>query len=138
MNTLDDRLSRAFRAVDVPADFETRLLARVHALSKDGMQSQEERANSARRRAQESLERGGRELRLWHRAAFRMLTLDSVAGLTLIIVLLLALPRLAPQLGILGPTLVVAALGVVISLFYSLSPSFPSPLSRGEGKGEGI
>ena len=122
MNTLDDRLSRAFRAVDVPADFETRLLARVHALSKDGRQSQEERADSARRRAQESLERGGQELRLWQRAAFRMLTLDSVAGATLIIVLLLALPRLAPKLGILGPTLVVAALAVAISLFFSLSP----------------
>jgi hypothetical protein len=122
MNTLDDRLSRALRAVDVPADFETRLLARVHALDEDGRQSEEERANSARRRAQESFARGGQELRLWQRAAFRMLTLDSVAGATLIIVLLLALPRLAPKLGMLGPILVVAALGVVISLFYSLSP----------------
>ena len=123
MNTLDDRLSRAFRTVDVPADFETRLLARVHALSRDGSQSQEERASSARRRAQESYEKGGQELRRWQRAAFRMLTLDSVAGLTLIIVVLLALPRLAPQLGMLGTILVIAALGVALSLFYSLSPS---------------
>jgi hypothetical protein len=133
MNTLDDRLSRAFRAVDVPADFETRLLARVHALGRDGSQSQEERAMSARRRAQESYERGGQELRRWQRAAFRMLTLDSVAGLTLIIVLLLALPRLAPQIGILGPTLLVAVLAVAVALYFSLSPSIPSPLSRGEG-----
>jgi hypothetical protein len=119
MNSLDDRLSRAFRAVDVPADFETRLMARVRALSKD---SQKERANSARQWAQASFETTGRELQILQRAAFRMLTLDSVAVATLIIVLVLALPRVAPKLGVFGPTLVVAAIAVAISLFYSLSP----------------
>ncbi len=120
MTTLDDRLSRALRPVDVPADFETRLLARVHALSRE---SQEERANSTRRWAQASFERAGRELQRSHRAAFRMLTLDSAALATLIIVLLLALPRLAPQLGPSGPTLVFAALTVVVALFFSLFPT---------------
>ncbi len=126
MNTLDDRLSRTFRAIDVAADFDKRLLARVHALSRDSRENQAQRADAARRWARGSYEQARKELRLWRWVAFRTLTLDSVAGATLIIVLLLALLRVAPGLGVYGLSLVVSALAVGVAAFCVIQVLLPS------------
>jgi hypothetical protein len=95
MSTLDERLRHAFRTIDVPPDFETRVLARVHAA---GTERLDERVTAARTWAEQSYNVARRELRLWRRAALRMLTLDALGALTLLIVLMTALPHVAPKI----------------------------------------
>jgi len=94
MNTIDDRLSRMFGAIDVPSDFETLVMARVHAAN---MQSMAERANSAQTSAQQTYDTAARNLQQWYRAALRMLTLDGLGAATLLCVLMAELPRVSPR-----------------------------------------
>jgi hypothetical protein len=112
MNTIDDRLSRLFRAIDVPPDFEARVMARVHAESVDNV---EERARSARKLAQQTHDTAGRDLRQWYRAALKILTLDALGGATLLVVLIVGLPRLAPLIAAFGPSNAVALLALLVA-----------------------
>jgi len=132
MNMLDERLSRALRAIDLPADFETRLMARVHAMPAP---LAPERATAARAWAQQAYDAGGRELRRWRRAAFRMLTLDALGAATLLILLVIAVPRVAPRISAAGATyasLVIALGTVAVGVTLLLSPL---PRLRGRGLG---
>jgi hypothetical protein len=121
MSTLDERLSRALRTADVPADFETRLMARIHTVQS---MSTSERATTARTLAQQTYDAAGRELRLWRRAALRMLTLDALGAAALVTMLAIVLPRVAPLIIALGSAAFAAAV-----LF--------SPLPRPRGRGLG-
>ena len=119
MSSLEDRLSRAFRSIDIASDFEVRLMARVQAEKADGAA---ERAAVARKRELEAYDIAGRSVDRWRRAALRMLSLDAVGGTTLLIVLIATLPRLLPRFATYGAgyLLMAAAIGVAA---LSLLPS---------------
>lgn len=131
MSSLDDRLSRAFRSIDVASDFEVRLMARVHAEKADGAA---ERAAVARKRELEAYDIAGRSVDRWRRAALRMLSLDAVGGTTLLIVLIAVLPRVLPRFATYGAgyLLMAAAIGVAAFSLLTLSPTPPSPF-KGRG-----
>jgi hypothetical protein len=80
---LDQRLQRLFRDLDVSAQFESRLLARVrderHTLHPDQVNRLRSNVESEYRAARESLAR-------WRRQVLGFLTLDALAiGTTLVI-----------------------------------------------------
>lgn len=132
MKTLDERLSQALRAIDVPADFETRLMARVHA---EQTARTEERVAAARTWAQQNYDAAGRELRLWRRAALRMLTLDALGAVTLLIVLMIALPRVAPRVAAFGASYAPLLIALGVALFGAAILFSPLPRLRGRGLG---
>ena len=126
MSTLDDRLSRTFRSIDVAPDFEVRLMARVQAEKADGAM---ERAAVARKREQEAYDIAGRNVERWRRAALRMVSLDAVGGTTLLIVLIAALPRLLPRFATYGASYLLMAVAIGVAAFSLL------PLSPWKGRG---
>jgi hypothetical protein len=128
MSSLDDRLSRAFRSIDVASDFEVRLMARVHAEKADGPV---EHAAVARKRELEAYDTAGRNVERWRRAALRMLSLDALGGITLLIVLIAALPRLLPHFATHGASYLLTAVAIGVAAFcaFSLLTLSPLPLS---------
>ena len=114
MNTIDDRLSRMFGAIDVPSDFETLVMARVHAAD----MQMAERPNSAQTSAQQSHDTAARNLRKWYGAALRMLTLDGLGAATLLVVLMAELPRVSPRLAGNGPIYALSLIALIAAIVF--------------------
>jgi hypothetical protein len=124
MSTLEDRLARTFRSIDVASDFEVRLMARVHA---EKARRAVESLAAARKREQEAYDLAGRSVDRWRRAALRMLSLDAVAGSTLLIALIAALPRLVPRFAAYGASYLLTALAMGVAVFFAFSLLTVSP-----------
>ncbi len=117
MTALDDRLTKLFGSIDVDPDFDVRLMARVRATEID--------RDAERRRAQEDYAVAGSNLVRWRRTAFRMFSLDSIAVVTLLIVLVAALPRIAPKLDPLSAGYVAAAIAALFAITTAIRLLYP-------------
>ena len=117
MSSLDDRLSRAFRSIDVAPDFDARLLARLRDAKADGAV---ERAAAARQRELDAREIAGRNLRHWRRTAIRMLSLDALGAGTLLVVLLTVLPRALARVTTYGAGSLLTALIALIAVLFAV------------------
>jgi len=133
MNTIDDRLSRMFGAIDTPSDFETLVMARVHAAD---MQSMAERANSAQTSAQQSHDTAARNLRQWYRAALRMLTLDGLGAATLLVVLMAEVPRVSPRLASNGSMYALSLIALIAAVVFigKVAPQLDGPVPARTGQ----
>jgi hypothetical protein len=117
MTAIDERLAKLFGPMDVDPDFDVRLMARVRATEID--------RDAERRRAQADYVIAGSRLRHWRRTALRMFSLDAIAAITLFIVLMAALPRIAPKLDALGPGYVAAAIAALFAIATAIRLLYP-------------
>lgn len=117
MTALDERLAKLFGSIDVAPDFDVRLMARVRATEVD--------RDAERRRAQADYAIAGSSLKRWRRAALRIFSLDAIAAITLLIVLIAALPRIAPKLDALSAGYVAAAIAALFAIASAIRLLYP-------------
>jgi len=92
---LDGRLQVLFRGLDVPLDFDARLMARLHAESQTDAVA---RAMRARQRERERHGRALSDLQTWRSSMLRLSTLDALGiGLLLVVAIVSVWPHLNPQ-----------------------------------------
>jgi hypothetical protein len=89
---LDKHLQALFGGLDTRTDFDTRLMARLHAESRPDAA---ERAIAARQQERARYWRAVSELRSWRRSMLRVLTLDTLGiALLLVVAVVAAWPHL--------------------------------------------
>jgi hypothetical protein len=84
---LDEHLQALFSGLDTRADFDTRLIARLHA---ESQADASERAVAARQQERARHWRAVSELRSWRRWMLRVLTLDTLGIALLLVVAVVA------------------------------------------------
>ncbi|HZF16417.1 MAG TPA: hypothetical protein VE046_10780 [Steroidobacteraceae bacterium] len=122
MISIDDRLAKLFGSIDVDPDFDVRLMARVRAAEAD---RNAERLRAERQRAQEDYLVAGMSLERWRRAALRMLSLDTIAAVTLMMVLAAALPRVLPKFDAIGFGYLAAGIAALIAIVAAIRLLYP-------------
>ena len=92
---LDERLQALYRGLDVAPDFDSRLMARLHAESQTDAV---ERAILARQQERERHGKALSDLRTWRRSILRLLALDTLGIASLLAIAVVSIwPHLDPQ-----------------------------------------